>query len=96
MAKKSSKKKQPRMSRHDRFNQVLEQLWECGRVGGCSRSDIAARLGLKVSPHLIDLVEDLVKQGWVDRTINLDRPSAGYRYFPSEKLEKWHAERGAA
>jgi DNA-binding MarR family transcriptional regulator len=96
-AKKSGRKnKRERMSRELRFDQVLNALWECGRVGGCSRKDIAGMLHLSVSPHLINLVESLVAEGWVDRTFNPDRPSAGFRYFPSDKLEKWHAERGAA
>lgn len=92
-AKRTRTPKQPRMPRAERFHQILNELWECGRVGGCSRTDIAGRLGLKMSPHLIDLVEDLVTQGWVTKTFNPDRPSAGYRYFPSDRLEKWHEER---
>lgn len=95
-AKKRAAKKQQHMSRKDRFDQVLIQLWECGRVGGCSRREIAERLGLAYSPHLINMIEELVTAGWVDRSFNPDRPSAGYRYMPSARLEKWHAERGAA
>ena len=95
-AKKKGAKKQTHMKRTERFDQVLMQLWECGRVGGCSRREIAERLGLAYSPHLISMIEELVTLGWVERSFNPDRPSAGYRYMPSSKLEKWHAERGAA
>ena len=94
--KAGRKKKRERLARETRFDMVLNALWQCGRVGGCSRRDIAEMLNLTVSPHLINLVEDLVKQGWVDRTFNLERPSAGYRYFPSDRLEKWHAANSAA
>jgi hypothetical protein len=67
--------------RQDRLKDVCEVVWAADGVG-VTRGDVARALGLKLSPYIIDLLDDLVAAGWVTKVWVGDTYPAGYRYYP--------------
>lgn len=79
-----------------RLEQMLGALWDCSGAEGCTRRRIAELLGLKKTPYLIELINQLVRDGWISEEI--DTASWPHRmiYRPSEKYVQWHKEHTAA
>ena len=82
-------------ARRLRLEQMLSVLWTCNREGGCTRADIAQMIGLKKTPHLIGLLQQLVKDGWIVETVDTLSWPHRMRYTPSERLIEWHKDSAA-
>lgn len=83
-------------ARKARLEQMLSVLWECGREGGCSRLDIGLMVGLKKTPHLTGLINQLVADGWIVERMDTSSWPHRMRYTPSDRLIEWHAKTSAA
>ena len=72
--------------RQDRLQDVCEVVYSSDGVG-VTRGDVARALGLKLSPYIIDLLDELVASGYVIKEWNAAFYPAGYRYYPVPEKE---------
>jgi hypothetical protein len=82
--------------RLSRLETILKALWQCGGVGGCSRLEIAQMLGLKKTPYLTGLLNQVVQDGWATAEIDLSVWPHRIVYKPAPKLDDWYEKQGAA
>lgn len=66
--------------RADRLNSIVAMAAEAGGVG-VTRSDLAAALGVKVSPYLIELIKQVIEAGWLDVHQEMFKNGVRWRYF---------------
>lgn len=76
--------------RQGRLETILKAIWECQ---GCTRKEIAEALGLKKTPHIINLLNQVVADGWALQETDLTTWPHRIRYYPSETMKQWYLER---
>ena len=76
---------EPRVSK---LNLIVEALERADHTG-LTRKDIAAVLGIKKSPYLIELIQQILDSGWATAEMKLNSypPKWKYHYQNAEILE---------
>jgi hypothetical protein len=57
---------------------------------------IAEALGLKKTPHITQMLRDIVAQGWATERMDTSKWPHRYRYDPTQKTLDWYAKNTAA
>lgn len=75
-----------RRPRGDSITEIWEFCYGYGNRGGASRTEIANNLGLKKSPHLTGIINEMVERGLLEcYTDTLNNGVALYRYRALEQ-----------
>lgn len=66
--------------RADRLNAIVAAAAAAGRAG-VTRGDLAAALGIKLSPYLLSLIKEVIDAGWLDVHQEMFKNGVRWRYF---------------
>lgn len=64
----------------NKLNKIIEVVWASGGVG-LTRREIGQALGLKKSPHLTALINEVVAGGYIVGEVDIRKLPARLRYY---------------
>lgn len=69
--------------RANRLNAIVEYLHVVNGAGA-TRRQIAEQIGVKVSPHLIEMLDQIEAAGWAHKVLDDNEYPATWRYYPTK------------
>lgn len=64
----------------NKLNSIIEYVWASGGAG-VTRKEIAVHLGLKKTPHLTALINEVMAGGYIVSEVDIKKLPARLRYY---------------